>query len=97
MTVFVAMSRRSDPRFRPAIEALYPGKFYHWNSNTSFVSVKGSAKSVADSIEGNFADLEEKRPEKPTGHIVVLAVTSSYWGWTDTALWEWIAVEQQQS
>jgi hypothetical protein len=81
MAVFAVLSKENNSKLATLIKEMFPNDYYEYSSNQWLISTKGTAKEVSDKIGIS---------NKANDLSAVVFATSSYYGLTETTLWDWI-------
>ena len=91
MAVFAIISEGpAAPQLRTAIESKYPTGFRHWSDRVSFVVASGPAQTVSDTL-GIKTRLPDGRVSDGLPDVIVTQLGPTYWGWTGSDFWAWLA------
>ena len=88
MAVFAIMARQAQPPLGEAIEILFPDHIA-WGPNVWLVQSDETAIKISQKLGVSDAD-DSGATTSAFGHIVVVKLASSYWGWATSEFWDWL-------
>lgn len=88
MTVFAVLSPRADPRLAAQIASQYPDH-KEYGSNVWLLQSKDTALEVSHRLGVSVRNAEGTATSQ-FGHVMVIQLASSYWGFGPTDVWDWL-------
>lgn len=88
MAVFAVIAPETDPRLDPAVREAFPDSFYRISSSQFLVSAtKLTTNQVSEKIGASAGGV---------GRVLIVRI-STYTGWHNKDIWEWLAAQSAPS
>lgn len=88
MATFAIISATPSDAFKAQVAAIYPDN-HTFRDGVIFVTSASTAQQIARSLGVSPVD-DEGKSSSQFGHLLVIQVTSNYWGFGVSTLWDWM-------
>jgi putative IMPACT (imprinted ancient) family translation regulator len=88
MPVFAVLARANQPELAQQMEKHYKEDHLKYNDDVWFLKTKGTPQQICKRLRQGIED--EKEPPDGLRGVVVMRVTSSYYGLSAAEVWDWL-------
>ena len=88
MAVFAVVSKVLQPALAARIAQSYP-ELFEWSDRAWIIQTNDNATKIARNLGVSERDASGQESSE-FGHVVVLQLAPSYWGYGPTPIWEWM-------
>jgi hypothetical protein len=95
MSVFVVLSRQSNPKLEAEIKAKFPNDYYKLSNNEWLLCGGGTSIDISRIL--GIADANADKDKGGDKGLAVVFAISSYYGFETADLWDWVKVKWEKN